>query len=185
MKPVLLKDWFLLNLKIGALSFGGGGRILLYQEAVVDKRKWLSEKEFEEILTIAQLVPGPNLVNIALYLGFRLSGTWSSLIGLLGLSVPGVFVILLINAALDLTNPHISWLFKGFSIASATLFLVFLLRYGRGLFVSDSPAARSKIKIVLRCLVAICVGVASLNHVPLVEILLVSIGLSALSEWTL
>ncbi|MGE3975439.1 MAG: chromate transporter [Bdellovibrionales bacterium] len=185
-KTVSLRDWFYLNLKIGALSFGGGGRVLLYQDAVIEHYKWMEESEFQEILTISQLVPGPNLVNLSLYLGFRLSGYSSALLGLVALALPGVAVILLVNALVDLSNIHVGWLFKGFSIASATIFLIFLLRFVKGLLKSSNKNKKtSALKITARFVIAFCVGYASLNHVPLSQILLIGLGISLIAEWVI
>jgi len=67
-------DWLRVNLAIGTLSFGSASRIVLYEDAVVRERGWLTADEFSEVLTVAQLLPGPNLVNLSAYLGYRLVG---------------------------------------------------------------------------------------------------------------
>ena len=65
---------------------------MLYEEAVVQRRGWLSAAEFEEVLTIAQLLPGPNLVNLAAYLGYRLVGPVLAVLGVLCLCLPGALM---------------------------------------------------------------------------------------------
>jgi len=179
------KKWFLLNLKIGSLSFGSSSRIMLYQEAVVDQNKWLVDSEYQEILTVAQLAPGPNLVNLAVYLGYKLAGPVASVAGLLGLATPGVVVILLVNAFLDLQNEHVSWLFKGFSLGSVALFLVFLYRLIKGLKDTSSKEKISRVKLAIRGLISAGVIIASLTQVPLVQILIVGILISWAMEYIL
>jgi chromate transporter len=186
LKPATTKDWFLLNLKIGALSFGGGSRILLYQESVVEKNKWISDSEFSEILTLSQIVPGPNLVNLSVYLGFRLSGVISTVLGVLALALPGVFVILFLVSFIDLNDKHVSWIFKGFSIASATVFLQFLWVFSKRLITTEHKSqSRVWTKNSIRVLLAILVALASYLHFPLSQILIASLTTSFLVEWFL
>jgi hypothetical protein len=56
--------------KIGAFTFGGGyAMIPLIQREVVDRKKWLEEDEFIDMLAIAQSVPGPISLNTAVFVG--------------------------------------------------------------------------------------------------------------------
>ena len=82
-------DWLRVNLAIGTLSFGSASRIVLYEDAVVRDRGWLTADEFSEVLTVAQLLPGPNLVNLSAYLGYRLVGVAGALVGIVCLCLPG------------------------------------------------------------------------------------------------
>jgi chromate transporter len=71
-----------------ALS-GFGGVLPVSRHALVEKKKWLSEKEFAELLAIAQLLPGPNIVNLSVALGDRFHGIAGSLAAVAGLfSIP-------------------------------------------------------------------------------------------------
>lgn len=87
-----------LNIKIGFLSFGGGMTALFYHEVVV-KRPVMTENEFFSGLTIAQILPGANVVNLAIYIGQRLHGALGAILAVAGLvfgpffSVIGLFVI--------------------------------------------------------------------------------------------
>lgn len=67
-KPtVTLPQIFALFARIGLTSFGGGLSAWIYRE-VVDRRQWLSEDEFLAGLTLAQILPGPNVINISIYI---------------------------------------------------------------------------------------------------------------------
>ena len=58
-------------LKIGAFTFGGGyAMIPLIEHEVVVRRRWLSEREFGDLLTIAQAAPGPISLNTAVFVGY-------------------------------------------------------------------------------------------------------------------
>ena len=60
-------------LKIGAFTFGGGyAMIPLIRKEVVDRKKWLAEGEFIDMLAIAQSAPGPISLNTAVFVGYRL-----------------------------------------------------------------------------------------------------------------
>lgn len=77
--------------RIGLTSFGGGLSAWIYRE-VVDKRHWLSEDEFLAGLTLAQILPGPNVINISIYIGQRLRGTAGSVTAVLALLAPPMVV---------------------------------------------------------------------------------------------
>ena len=63
-ESVGLLQIFALFAQIGLTSFGGGLSAWIYQEVVV-RRGWLREGEFIAGLTLAQVLPGPNVINIA------------------------------------------------------------------------------------------------------------------------
>jgi chromate transporter len=69
-----------------ALSSFGGGLSAWSQRIIVEERRWLSNEEFLTGLTVARLFPGPNQINMAVYVGayFRgLSGAFTALAGML------------------------------------------------------------------------------------------------------
>ena len=86
---------FLAFLQIGVSAFGGalpwGRRIL------VEDRQWLDEREFGEIVTICQAVPGPNMVNMAIFIGTRYHGVVGALIAFFGIVGVPLAILLLLN----------------------------------------------------------------------------------------
>ena len=59
---------FLVFLKIGAFSFGGGYAMLPFiEQEVVNSNQWLTETEFLDIIGISQATPGPIAINTATY----------------------------------------------------------------------------------------------------------------------
>jgi len=85
--PVSLWGVFLAFLSIGATSFGGVVPYL--RDALVTKRRWLTDRDFVELLSISQSLPGLNATNMAILVGDRLRGVWGSLVGILGICLPG------------------------------------------------------------------------------------------------
>jgi chromate transporter len=92
---VTLPEIFAVFARIGLTSFGGGISAWIYRD-VVDRRQWLSEPEFLAGLTLAQILPGPNVINIAIYIGQRLRGTAGSVIAAAALLLPPMMVAVLI-----------------------------------------------------------------------------------------
>ena len=82
--------WLLLIfLKIGLFSFGGGyGMISMFQAELVEKRKWISQTEFTDIIGIAEATPGPIAINVATYVGNLRCGIIGGLVATLGIGVP-------------------------------------------------------------------------------------------------
>lgn len=172
-KPTL-KEWVLLNLKIGTLSFGGASRIVLYQDEIVDRYQWLSRDEIQEILTIVQVLPGPNLVNFVAYLGSRLHSHLAALLGVLCLSIPGAFLIVAV-ALLPNENPIIEKIFRGLSIGSIILFSVFLYRLANGIKATLSTQTQiSKSKTYLRYFLAAIIFAFSYLGTPVIPLIFCS-----------
>jgi chromate transporter len=93
-KPTIaLLEMFGVFSRIGLTSFGGGLSAWIYRE-VVDRRHWLTEDEFLAGLTLAQILPGPNVVNISIYIGQRLRGSAGSITAVLSLLLPPMVVAL-------------------------------------------------------------------------------------------
>ena len=66
---------FISFFKIGSFTLGGGyAMIPLIQQEVVDKKGWLKESEFVEMMAIAQSAPGPIALNTAIFVGYKARG---------------------------------------------------------------------------------------------------------------
>jgi chromate transporter len=84
----MLREVAILFLKLGTLGFGGpAAHIALMRQEVVERRQWLSETEFLDLLGAANLIPGPSSTELAIHIGFRQCG-W------LGLLAAGICFIL-------------------------------------------------------------------------------------------
>ena len=81
-------------LKMGLLGFGG---VLPWaRRVIVDERRWLDDREFAELIGLCQVLPGPNVVNLAVIIGSRSHGPVGSLIAVTGILFVPVGVMLLI-----------------------------------------------------------------------------------------
>jgi hypothetical protein len=70
--PPTIGQLFLGFLQIGITGFGGV--LPIARRALVERRRWLSEEAFSQDLAIAQLLPGPNIVNLSVAIGLRFAG---------------------------------------------------------------------------------------------------------------
>ena len=80
-------------LTIGMQSFGGGLTAWIRREIVV-RRGWMSEREFVGGLALSQITPGPNGVNLSVFVGTSLRGTQGALAALFGMLLVPVIVVL-------------------------------------------------------------------------------------------
>jgi chromate transporter len=108
-RPVVtLAEMFAVFARIGLTSFGGGLSAWIYRE-VVDRRHWLTEDEFLAGLTLAQILPGPNVINISIYIGQRLRGPVGSVTAALSLLLPPMVVAVLLLALFH-SYGNLAWL---------------------------------------------------------------------------
>jgi len=83
-------------LRIGFTAFGGSTSAWMHRE-VVERRKLLSDKDFLTGLTVSQVLPGANPVNMAMYLGLHLRGGLGAALAVFGMVLPAFCVILLLG----------------------------------------------------------------------------------------
>jgi chromate transporter len=95
----LLFSLFLVFLKIGAFTWGGGYCMLpLIKAEVVDKRKWMKADAFLDGLAVTQSIPGALAINSAAFVGDRIAGISGALAAALGAVLPSYFVLILVTA---------------------------------------------------------------------------------------
>ena len=80
---------------IGATSFGGVVPYL--RDALVTKQQWLDDKEFVEMLSISQSLPGLNATNMAILVGEKLHGIMGSIAAILGICLPGGMLMYMVG----------------------------------------------------------------------------------------
>lgn len=114
----MLIKLFLSFLKIGLFSFGGGYAALpLIQEQVVDINQWLSLNEFNDLITISQMTPGPIAINSATFVGTRIAGFPGALAATFGCVLPSALIV-----------GTISYFYKKYSDLDAISNVLYFLR---------------------------------------------------------
>ena len=86
--------------RIGWLSFGGpAAQIALMHSELVDRHRWLTERQYLRALSLCMLLPGPEAMQLATYTGWRLRGIPGGLISGGLFVLPGALVIAALAAA--------------------------------------------------------------------------------------
>lgn len=161
---------FLAFLQIGVSAFGGalpwGRRVL------VEDRKWISEKDFVEVVTVCQAVPGPNMVNLAVFMGTRYHGIVGAFIAFAGIVGVPLAILLLLNAVYH-TYAHLPMVKSGMSgmAAAATAYLLYMsLKMG-------GPFWRRPLGIVL-CAASAALAFFAHWHMALVLLVCGAVGVT-------
>ncbi len=102
---------------------GFGGVLVVVQRELVDKKQWLTLDEFVEDWAVAQILPGPNVVNFALMIGGRHFGMAGALAALSGLLLAPTALVLLIAVAMAgiADTPLAQGMLRGMGAVSAGL----------------------------------------------------------------
>jgi chromate transporter len=94
--PASLRELFLAFNRLALQGFGGV--LPVAQRELVERRRWLTKDEFVEMLAISQVLPGPNVVNLALMFGDRAFGLRGAMAALAGMLLAPMLVVLALTA---------------------------------------------------------------------------------------
>lgn len=120
--------------KIGFLSFGGpAAQIALMHRVILDEKRWVSEADYLRALSFCMLLPGPEAMQLATWIGWRMHGVTGGLIAGGLFVLPGAFVVLtlsLIYAAFGQV-PFVAALFTGVQAAVIAIVIEALIRVSK------------------------------------------------------
>jgi chromate transporter len=127
---------FLTFFRIGVLGFGGVGPWA--RRVIVEERGWLEERDYAEILAMCQVLPGPNVGNVSVFIGDRYHGAVGSALALSGLMSGPVTIILGLGLLYEWLGgvPAIDGAIGGVAAAAAGLFLGTALKIAERLKLS-------------------------------------------------
>lgn len=95
-------DLFIVFLKIGSLTFGGGYAMLpIIQREIVEDKGWATDEEIVEYYAIGQCTPGAIAVNTSTFVGYRIAGTFGGIIATIGFVLPAFVIICIIAGVLQ------------------------------------------------------------------------------------
>jgi chromate transporter len=102
----VLREWG----RLGLIGFGGPpAHVALLRDLVVERRRWLDAREFEDANAACQLLPGPASTQLAIYCALRTAGLAGAILGGLAFIVPGLLMVLAI-AAVALGDAPPGWI---------------------------------------------------------------------------
>jgi hypothetical protein len=130
---VSLFEIFMVFLKIGTFTIGGGYAMLPIIQNEILKRKWISEDELPNIIALSQSAPGILSVNISIFAGHKLRGLKGSIVATIGTSLPSFIIILLIASLFTgyQNNPTIVSIFKGIRPVVISLIIVPMIKLAK------------------------------------------------------
>lgn len=130
-------------LKIGTFTLGGGYAMLpLIQKEVVERKHWIDEEEFLNMIALAQAAPGLIAVNSAVFIGWRVYGWRGVIATVLGAVLPSFVIILAIAMVFQdfKDQPAVEAVFKGVRPAVVALIAAPLCRMAKNAKISWSTA---------------------------------------------
>ena len=97
MERTTLFELFRSFFKIGLFTFGGGyAMVPLIEAEIIERRRWLPQGEFLDLLTLAQSSPGPIAVNTSVFIGYKVRGLRGAVAASLGAVLPSFLIILIV-----------------------------------------------------------------------------------------
>ena len=158
---------------------GFGGVLAVAQRVLCEQKRWLTKEQFVEILAFGQVLPGPNVCNVALMVGDRFFGWRGAFAALAGMMAVPLVIVLAITAAYSqyASNPVVAGALKGMGAVAAGLIVGTALK-----LMSALRANPMGIPACAVLLVSAFVAVAILRW-PLVWILLGLGTVACLLAW--
>jgi chromate transporter len=156
---------------------GFGGVLPFARRMIVEQKRWMSAEEFNEVFSLCQFLPGPNIVNFSVVYGARLGGLLGAVLGLIAILAPAMVVVMILGgiymrfgdvAALQRILSGLAAAAAGLIVAVSAKMAVPLFRRGFG------PAP------VVAIAIFIAVGIL---RVPLLWALLVATPVSIALAW--
>lgn len=120
--------------RIGVLSFGGpAAQIALMHRDLVEERKWISEQDYLSALSFCMLLPGPEAMQLATWIGWRKHGTIGGLIAGGLFVLPGAIIVLALSMIYAAWGnvPFVAALFTGVQAAVLAIVIEALLRVSK------------------------------------------------------
>lgn len=164
---------FLAFLELGVTAFGGA--LPLARTLLVENRRWLSATEFTDLLGLCQFLPGGNVINLSIAVGFKFRGWCGALVCLIGLvALPSVLLVGFGSMYEHFQNdPQFKRSMAGLAAAAAGLLIQVAVKM-------LSPLRR---KPALACIALSCFICIAFFHVPLVLTVLIMTPLSIVLCW--
>lgn len=168
---------FVVFLKIGAFSFGGGyAMISLIENEVVNKKQWITKTELADIFAIAESTPGPIAINTATYIGVKRCGILGGIVATIGVVIPSYVVIVALSYLIEAVKDNV-W--AGYFFKSIRIGVLVLIAKAVFSFFKD---LRKNVVSVALAITAFCLVL--LTNVKVTYIILATFVIGALTVAT-
>jgi chromate transporter len=120
---------------------GFGGVLPWARRAIVDEKRWMSPEEFNEAFAVAQLLPGANVINLAVVFGRRLHGAAGAAVALAGLLLPPMTIVMMLGALYGRYGDleALQRVLGGVAAAAAGLIGAMVIKMGQPLLRQGAP----------------------------------------------
>jgi chromate transporter len=127
------RQLFFAFMRVGISGFGGV--MPFAHRMLVERERWLDEREFVDVLSLCQFLPGPNIVNVSIVVGRRFGGPRGAATAFTGLIVLPFLLIVALGALYLVAGhlPHVREAFGGIASGAAGLVLAMAMRMGKPL----------------------------------------------------
>lgn len=174
-------------LKIGTFTLGGGYAMLpLIQREVVDRKGWIDEDEYLNMIALAQAAPGLIAVNSAIFIGWRVGG-WRGVCGaVLGAVLPSFLIILTIAMIFQDWKeiPAVEAAFKGIRPAVVALIAAPLFKLAKSAMKEKGKQTKEKGQNAIFLLISLAAALLIwLGHINPVWVILATIIITLCSIW--
>ena len=175
--PQSLTDLFL-SFTVLALQ-GFGGVLAVVQRELVERKRWMTREQFVEDWAVAQIRPGPNVVNLSMMIGDRHFGLRGAIVAVCGmLAAPlGVVLVLALIYTQFAANPHVAGALRGMGAVAAGLVTATGFKL-LGVLRTNPLGLALCLTLAALCFVAI-----ALLRLPLAWVLLVLGGAACVLTW--
>ena len=132
-----------LFLRLGVTAFGGpAAHIAMMRDEVVERRRWLTDAEFLDLLAATNLIPGPNSTEMAIHLGYRRAGLAGLVLAGVCFILPAALIVLPIAWAYARygETPQAAWLAYGIAPVIIAIVVQALVKLGRAALTGVAPA---------------------------------------------
>jgi chromate transporter len=121
-------------LKLGFISFGGpSGQIAMMHAELVEKKRWIDNSRFLHALNFCMLLPGPEAIQLAIYIGWLWHRTWGGIVAGALFLIPSIFLLWTLSY-IYVAFGHVAWIaavFYGLKPAVLAIVAVAVIRIGR------------------------------------------------------
>jgi chromate transporter len=159
-----LLELFIIVLKLGAFTFGGGYAMFpLMEREYVEKRGWFETQEMLDMLAVAQSLPGMISINASILVGYRLFGILGASVAVIGLALPSLIVLSIISFfyVKFRENIYVNTALKGIRVAVVALLVQAVIKLGK-------PGVRGVFGWVMACAAFLVALIFSIHPVIII-----------------
>lgn len=148
----MLAQLFMVFLKLGPSTFGGGyAMITAIEREIVEKKRWLKPNEVGDMVSVAGSAPGGVAVNSAAFVGYRLAGVLGAIIAVIGITLPTFAIVFLLGifGMMFKEIPKVEAALKGVHAAVVALIIVAAYKVGKTSIIDSATLVIAGICVLM------------------------------------